>query len=156
MYPQLRKQGRMKVKVLATALAATLSLGGVAMAVDKEDTKKVESKVTLDYEEGNSPDPYDPYAEARFTGLVRALDVGGNVERKCENNRTVRVRRVEPGPDPTFGTAPTNRDGAYEMPADDAAEVGGEFRAKVERRKRNRININCLPDRSNSVFVPAP
>jgi hypothetical protein len=152
----LRKRPKLKKFVVPVVAAFTLAaVGGIAGAApDKDNTKKVESKVTLKFDPGNSTDPYDPYADAMFFGKVKALNVSGSDEKKCENNRTVRIKRLQPGEDPTFGTATTDKDGKYSLPASEAYQEGGQYRAKVERRKRNKANLNCLPDRSDPITVP--
>ena len=63
----------------------------------------------------------------RSSATVKALDGGDSARKKCENNRIVRVKRVQPGEDPTFGTTKTDKDGNWAIAGSRAYEEGGQY-----------------------------
>lgn len=151
-----------KLFTIAVALA-TLAFGGVAMAGGgggnggKGGTAKFDSEVTLAFSLGPY-DPYDPYyEESVFTGKVKAKPANktakkSDFKKKCKKKRTVVIRNTTT--DTKYTETKTNADGEYSADAADAYSEPGTYRAKVVKKKKNKIDLKCEAAQSNTVTVP--
>jgi hypothetical protein len=149
-----------KLFTIAVALA-TLAFGGVALAgggggggKGKGGTAKFDSTVTMKFSLGN--DPYDPYyEEAVFKGKVKAKPANkaakkSDFKKKCTKGRTVVIKRGST----KFDQTKTDEKGKYSVPAADAYTEPGTYRAKVLKKKKNKIDLKCEAAKSSTVPVP--
>ena len=143
-----------KLFTIAVAMA-TLAFGGVALAGGGGNggkTVKVDSEITLEYSQGPY-DPYDPYyEEATFSGKVTTSGGNNKAQKKCKKKRTVVIKNLTTSS--KFAETKTNKKGKYSVSAVDAYSEPGTYRAKVQEKKKNKINLKCEAAKSNEVVVP--
>jgi hypothetical protein len=124
--------------LFVAALAAVC--GFAAVAASAHDAIKVESSVTIKFQQGG---PYSPYAEDTFVGKVKG-------KKGCKKGRTVKVIKQGGGVE---GTANTNRNGFYDVQAKSSK---GNFFAKVKKETHTKHGdkIKCSKAASNTISVP--
>ena len=136
------------VRIVALALVAVLGFGVIGATAAKP--KKVSSKVTIAFDQGNSSDPYDPYAQSSFKGRVKSK----KRKKKCRKGRSVIVKEIGAG---KVGVARTNRKGKYVVSADDVLEPGeyeefSTFYARVKKKRKG----NTICKKAKSPIIVAP
>lgn len=118
-----------RTRLTIAAAAAALTLFTVAALAGATQTRRWDSFVTL-----STTNP--------FHGHVTS------VKHACEVGRKVKIFHVQTGPDGVFGTATTNGNGGYSLPA----TPNGDFYAKVKRREEGGAGtiFVCRSDRSKT------
>lgn len=129
------------MKRLSIALlvgVATVALGaGLASA----HTKKFNTEVTINFTAGLYFDTFDG-------------EVNSNTN-ACERNRQVKVKRVEPGKDPVFGTDISDAQGEWEV--SNGFAPPGDYYATVKKKVLKKTNNHkhiCKADKSPTIVVP--
>ena len=127
--------------LLIAALLATCAFAAVAASASR--ATEVKSSVTIKFKEGGTTgDPYNPYAEDRFTGKVKG--------KGCKDDRKVKVVKQGGGVE---GKTTTDDKGFYKVPTGNPT---GNFFAKVKKDTRGKGDdkIKCSKATSNTISVP--
>ena len=99
------------------------------------------------------------FVTINFSGDAYSSTFFGHVEadhQACEQNRTVKVKRVEPGKDPTIGTDKTDSNGDYSITVPGAVPPG-DYYAKAKKKvlkKTAQHHHVCDAKKSNTIPVP--
>ena len=94
-----------------------------------------------------------------FSGDAYSSTFFGHVEADhaaCEQNRTVKVKRVEPGKDPTIGKDTTDSNGDYSVTIGGTVPAG-DYYAKAKKKvlkKTAQHHHVCDAKKSNTIPVP--
>lgn len=122
-----------KIVFVMVGLLAIVAIGGTASAGKNDDTKKFDSEITVNYDDGGT----GPYAEEpAFKGKVKSD------KDACERERKVTVKRRSNGD--TVGSVFTDDDGKYRIGA--AGFGPGKYDAKASKKvikKDNGDKIIC-------------
>jgi hypothetical protein len=118
-----------QTRFLVIALVSMLALGGATMAVaGKGKKKKFETSIEARYVPGNSGDPYDPYANAKFKGSVDSKKSFCIKERK--------VVATSKATDEKIGSDLTTNAGQFKIDASGVSS--GKYEIKVKKKSSKK------------------
>ena len=127
-----------RVLVIATALNVCVAFCA-AFAV--ANTKKVNTKVSINFAAGNSTDPYTPYTEDVFSGDVKA-------KKGCKKGRKIKLKG------PATGSTKSANNGSWEISVCTAPDGTYKAVAKKKTIKKKHGKIVCKKGTSPSITVP--
>ena len=131
-------------KFLALTAIAALCVSLAAVASAAPQVKKVKTRVTLSFVNGNTY-PYTPYGQDKFQGKVKSK------KKVCKKRRKVVLKRN--GVSTGLRTR-SDKKGNYSITVGNAAAGTYTTIAKKKKVRRNGTKIVCKKGTSNPVVVP--